>query len=215
MEVTLNPSGRTERLPDEVIALAQAAQSGMMDASELQCLAATLALYPWGRQQEEVVVEIGAFKGATTVFMAKVLRTLGRRVPILSIDPFERATPDDVNPQGVQAAYLQNVRVAGFEDLCLPLAAFSQHAAAVVPNRIAVLIVDGSHHYDAVKSDLALYGRKVLPDGLMFVDDYTPAYPGVMAAVDEYFGPDAPFDLLHKSYFVIAQRRHGPGGGDR
>jgi hypothetical protein len=208
--VTLSLSDRIATLPEEVVTLARAAHSGMMDASELECLAATLAHYPWGRRQEELVVEIGAFQGTTTVFMAKVLRALGHRVPVLSIDPFERATPDAVNPRGVQSAYLEHVRAAGLEDLCLPLLAFSEHAAAVVPNRVGVLIVDGSHHYPAVKSDLNLFCPKVLPEGLVFVDDYTSAYPGVMAAVDEYFTPDAPFEVLHQSYFVIAQRRRGP-----
>ena len=214
MEVTFSPSGEKVSVPEEVAGLANAAATGMMDAYELLCLGASLALCPWGREPDAIVVEIGAFEGTTTVFMAKVLRALGRRVPVLSIDPFERATPDSLNPQGVQSAYLRNVREAGFENQCLPLLAFSQHAAAVVPNRIGVLVVDGSHHYEAVKSDLLLYGRKVPPGGMIFVDDYGPAYAGVMTAVDEYFNADAPFDVLHKAHFVVARRRGG-GGGNR
>ena len=212
MEVTFTPAGQTVILPDEVAAWANSAATGMMDAGELQCLAASLALYPWDRDPDAIVVEIGAFEGTTTVFMARVLRALGRPVTILSIDPFERATADALNPQGVESAYLRNVREAGFEDLCLPLLAFSQPAAAVVPNRVGVLVVDGSHHYEAIKSDLSLYGRKLLPGGVMFVDDYGVAYPDVMRAVDEYFHADAPFNVLHKAHFVIARRHEGPGG---
>lgn len=206
MQVVFASSGLAVDLSEEVVSWASAAGSGMMDAGELLHLAATLALFPWGRHGDAVAVEIGAFEGATTVFMARVLRALGTRAPVLSIDPFERAAPDELNPQGVYSGYMRNVRDAGFEDQCLPLVAFSEHAAAVVPERVGILVVDGSHHYAAVKKDLELFGPKVLPGGLVFVDDYVPAYAGVMRAADESFGPGGPFEVLHKSYFVVARR---------
>jgi hypothetical protein len=146
--------------------------------------------------------------GQTTVFMAQVLRLLGRRVPILSIDPFERAQPDALNPQGIYSAYLNAIQANQLADLCFPLVAFSQDAAPVVPDRIGVLVVDGGHYYPTVSKDLELYAAKLLPGGFMFIDDYGPAYPDVVRAVDEYFTPDAPLTILHQTYFVIAQRRH-------
>jgi hypothetical protein len=204
MKLALTPSGRVVDLPDQAQRLAETYRSKMMDAAELLHLAATLSLYPW--DERAIVVEIGAYTGQTTVFMAQVLQLLKKRVPILSIDPFERAQPDPLNPQGVYAAYLENMRKHKVENLCLPLVAFSQYAAAVVPERIGVLIVDGSHHYPIVSQDLALYTIKVLPGGLVFLDDYVPAYPGVMRAADEYLTPERSFRILHKTYFVIAQR---------
>jgi hypothetical protein len=37
--------------------------------------------------------------------------------------------------------------------MCLPLAAFSGNAAAVVPEKIGVLVVDGGHLYPVVRDD--------------------------------------------------------------
>jgi hypothetical protein len=183
----------------------------MMDANELLHLGATLASYAW--DDLAIVVEIGAYVGRTTVFMAQVLRLLGLRIPILGIDPFERALPDALNPRGIYAEYLNTVQTHQLTDVCLPLVAFSQDAAAVVPDRIGVLVVDGGHHYPSIARDLDLYAPKLLPGGFAFIDDYGAAYPDVVRAVDEYFTPEAPFSVLHRSYFVIA-RRHGDTRGE-
>jgi cephalosporin hydroxylase len=207
VDIAFNRSGLSIHLADEVAAWADTFKSTMMDASELAHLAATLAAYPW--HAEGIVVEIGAYHGSTSVFMAKVLQRLGHRVPVLSVDPFERAAPDRLNPRGLYAAYLRTVRDHDLEDVCLPLVAFSRDAAPVVPATIGVLVVDGGHHYPTVSQDLRLYAPKVLPGGLIFVDDYVDAYPGVMRAVDEYFVDARPFSIVHKSYFVVAQRRRG------
>jgi cephalosporin hydroxylase len=203
MRLKLTPSEHWVDLPDAMHELAEEYRSEMMDSGELLHLAGTLALYPWS--SEAIVVEIGAYVGRTTVFMAKALQLLGKQAPILSIDPFERAVPDELNPQGIYSAYLKNTQLHGVENTCLPLIAFSEQAAPVVPEKIGVLIVDSAHHYPAVRKDLELYAPKMLPGGLIFIDDYIPAYPGVMRAVEEYFVPGRPFDILHKTYFVVAQ----------
>lgn len=205
MDITFNQSRQSVHLPDEVARWAATFGSGMMDAGDLAYLAATLAACPW--DGKGIVVEIGAYRGSTSVFMAKVLQRFGHRVPILSIDPFERVAPDPTNPQGVYAAYLETIRRHKLEDVCLPLVAFSQHAVAVVPDTVGVLVVDGGHQYPVVSQDLHLYAPKVLPGGLIFIDDYVAAFPDVMRAVDEYFVNTRPFAILHKDYFIVAQRR--------
>lgn len=205
MDILFNLTQETVSLPDTVSDLAAQFASSMMDAAELTYLAALLAIAPWDRSA--IVVEIGTYIGQTAVYMAQVLRVLGhRRVPILSIDPFERAQPDPLNPQGQYSAYLENILRYHVDDVCFPLVAFSEQAAPVVPNNIGLLIIDGSHRYPDVQKDLALYCPKVIPDGLVFIDDYVEAYPGVRQAVDEYMTPDRPFRVIHRSWFVIARR---------
>ncbi len=204
MERTFSETGRAINLPDTLLALAEEFGSGMMDADELLYLSAALAAFSWNA--EAIVVEIGAYIGRTTAFIAKVLQLLGKRVPILSIDAFERVHPDAFNPQGQYATYLETIRANQCEDVCLSLSAFSQDAAPVVAEKIGVLVVDGGHSYLVVKQDLALYGVKVLPGGFIFIDDYSPVYPDVIHAVDEYFVPGCSFTIVHKSYFVVAQR---------
>jgi cephalosporin hydroxylase len=204
MDIVFNQTGRGVHLSDTVIEWAGVFASSMMDAGELTYLAAALSVCRWDRHG--IVVEIGAYRGATSVFMAKVLQSFGHRVPILSIDPFERVTPDAMNPRGAYAAYLKAIRRHHVEDVCLPLVAFSKDASPVVPDAIGVLVVDGDHKYPPVRGDLEHYAPKVLPGGFVFVDDYSAAFPGVVRAVDEYFVDGRPFTIVHKSYFVVAQR---------
>lgn len=197
-------SGMAVDLPPSVEALAEEHATSMLDAGELFHLAGALALMP-ARGETGLVVEIGAYRGRTTVFMARVLRELRRRAVVLSVDPFEGARRDALNPKGSLGAWQKAVRAAGVEDTCLPLVATSRNAAAAVPAGIGVLVVDGDHRYESVQGDLELYGPKLLPGGLFFVDDYAAPYTGVVRAVDEYFARPG-FTVLHRTHFVVAEK---------
>lgn len=209
MDLTFSPSGFVATIPDAAEKRASEYSSGMMDEAELSCLAGVALAYLWS--PAALVVEIGSFEGATAAFLAETLQDAGHENPIVSIDPFERAPTSPGNPDGSYEKYLQNMRDRGLEDRCLPLVGFSQHAAAAVPDRIGLLIVDGNHEYESVERDLALYAPKVLPGGFIFLDDYTEEYPGVVRAVDEFVVGNPGFLLLHQDYFVILQRSE-PGG---
>jgi hypothetical protein len=204
MELAFEQSGKAVVLGDRIVEWSKEYESSMLDAYELLNLAAVLTAFPWNNN--EFVLEIGAYRGTTTVFMAKVLESLGNRSPILSIDPFERYQPSPLNPQGDYSAYVANVVKNHLDDICLPLAAFSGNAAPVVASNIGVLVIDGDHLYPAVSRDLSLYSPKIVEGGYVFIDDYGPAYPGVVEAVDEFFVNNPEFLIHAKSYFVIAER---------
>ncbi|MEA2588640.1 MAG: hypothetical protein QOH66_1567 [Actinomycetota bacterium] len=180
----------------------------MMDAGELLLLAAALASSP---APPGIVVEIGTYTGDSAVFMGRVLRLLGRDIPILSIDAFDWIQPDPRNPQGMYASYREKVRSHHLERNCMVLSAFSDAAAAIVPDRIGLLIVDGGHAYEVARKDLLLYSPKVLPMGYLFVDDYGPAYPEVVRAVNEFLEHHPEFTAVHRSHFLIAQRMPSEG----
>jgi predicted O-methyltransferase YrrM len=208
MLLTFDPSLIIVELPTSIYKLAEQHASGMLDSNQLAYIGAALAIAPLA--SDAIIVEIGAYQGNTSVYMARVLKLLGKTTKILCIDPFERFKPDKLNPQGSYQKFLETVRKAGFEDTCLPLISFSAEAAPLVPDRIAVLIIDGSHHYEFVRRDLELYAPKVLPGGVIFMDDYSPQYyPGVVRSADEYFTSGCPFTVLQKTYFLIAQRQPG------
>ena len=204
MNLEFNQSRQVVYLSDEIAEWTTMFGSNMMDSGELAYLAATLAAYPW--DGKGIVVEIGAYRGSTSVFMAKVLQHFGHRVPILSIDPFERVARSPTNPQGKYAAYLKTVRKHKMEDVCLPLVALSKDAALVVPATVGVLVVDGGHEHAVVSQDLRDYVPKILPGGFILIDDYE-TYAEVTRAVDEYFMNAPEFTIVHRSYFVVGQRR--------
>jgi predicted O-methyltransferase YrrM len=203
MQVTFNMSGHVISLPDNVVDLAKKFSSNMMDEHELLALAAACTLAP--ANEYTIAVEIGTYLGNTAVFLAKVLRELGRYMPVLSIDAFHRVQSDPLNPQGILSEYLHNIRENGVEDVCMPLLALSADAARVVPAAIGLLIIDGGHSYEVARADLELYTPKIQQGGIFFMDDYGSAYPDVVRAVDRFFlSPSCRFRILHQSYFIIA-----------
>ena len=204
MEFRFQQSGRTVEIDDQIVEWAEAYQSSMLDVHELTNLAAALTAFPW--KDNEFAVEIGAYLGRTTVFMAKVLGRLGKVVSILSIDPFERFQPNSLNPQGDYFAYVANIVANHVENVCLPLAAFSFHAADVIADNVGVLVIDGDHSYSSASKDLRLFAPKVRPGGFIFIDDYGSAYPGVVQAVDEFLAENPNFILHAKNYFVVVER---------
>jgi hypothetical protein len=213
MDIVFQQSGLTSKLDDQIVEWAKAYESSMLDASELLHLAAVLSAFP--RTAESFLIEIGAYLGTTTVFLAKTLERLGKTVPILSIDPFDRFQPGPLNPQGNYSAYLSNVVQNGFGHVCMALSAFSFDAATVVSNTAGVLVLDGDHHYSSVSRDLSLYLPKIAVGGFLFIDDYGPYYPDVVRAVDEVFSDNDEFKIHAKSYFVIAERVRKPGKAAR
>jgi hypothetical protein len=86
------------------------------------------------------------------------------------------------------------------------LTGLSHSTVDLVPDRIGVLVVDGSHSYETVRGDIQRYAPKVIPGGVVFLDDYSPTFPGVVRAVDEFLGGSGEFEILHKTRNVLARR---------
>jgi hypothetical protein len=63
----------------------------------------------------------------------------------------------------------------------------SQDAAQLVPNGLDLVYIDANHAYEGVKSDIESWYPKVRSGGIISGDDYH-YYPGVVQAVDEFFG---------------------------
>lgn len=200
-KVRFGPRSCEVLVPAQVREWIERSVSDMLDATELEAIAAALASFPWSNG--EIVVEIGAYLGTTTVMMAKVLETLGRSAKILSIDPFERSEPENLNARGDYGRYIEAIRACAVEDRCFALAAFSADVACIVPNHVGLLSIDGSHRYPAIQSDLALYCPKVVSGGFIYIDDYKPAYPDVIRAVDEYLADHPELEVEAKEHYVV------------
>lgn len=206
MEIVFNQSGLTTVFEQQIVDLAKVAESTMIDAVELLHLAASVQAAKL--LEPDIIVEIGALDGKTTVFLHQILNLLGDEItPILSIDPFDRCTPGEMNPAGIYQRYLDNTLKANAADRCMPLVAFSQNAYKFVGDNIGLLMIDGCHHYEAIVNDLRLYSNKVRSGGILFIDDYDPqVFPDVCRAVDEFMIDRSDYQILHKSWFVIAQK---------
>jgi hypothetical protein len=74
--------------------------------------------------------------------------------------------------------------------------------AAKVVGRCHGVMIDGSHHYEDVAQDIALWRPHMMPGGILAGDDWSETdFPGVCRAVREAFG-DGGFEARGTTWLV-------------
>lgn len=148
-----------------------------------------------------MIIEVGAWKGQSTIHMAKAIQSLGLDCHITTVDTWLGALEfvdaggnrDLMMKNGYPQVYYQflsNVVRSGVQEFITPLPTTSLIAADwfAKNSTIADLIyIDASHEYRDVLLDLEGYWPLVRDGGLLFGDDYIGSWPGVVDAVDEFF----------------------------
>lgn len=121
------------------------------------------------------VVEIGSFRGRSTMVIASALAD---DVELIAIDPH---AGNDRGPQeiaGYQSAaatdhevFLANLDHAGVADRVRHVRAFSGAAHDQVTGSLAMLYVDGAHRYAPARADIREWGSRVEDDGTLLIHD--------------------------------------------
>lgn len=131
--------------------------------------AATLYRLARGCTGRGVIVEIGSFKGRSTIALGMGSRA-GAEVPIFAIDPHRGPSYE---------AFLANISAAGIEHLVTQVRQPSQAAlTAIGEHPIELLFIDGNHTYDMVLQDFALFVPRVVEDGWVLMHDTITSFPG-------------------------------------
>ena len=133
------------------------------------------------------IVEIGSFKGRSTVMLAKVAShySLG---PIVSIDPHNSPELFDLkaNPQASSYTdFLHSLASAGVTD---HVEVHVSCSAAVAPSwtrPIRFLWIDGDHSYEGAKTDLDGFLPHLVPGGIVAFHDALNAFPGPIRVFTE------------------------------
>lgn len=154
-------------------------------------------------------VELGCYKGDTSLLLAEVLRDFNTKPVEKTVENFvkklwiydsfeglpEKSTADDsvlgqdfksgellVTKREVKERFLR----AGLPVPIIKKAWFNELTEVDLPGKIAFAFLDGDF-YESIKVSLKLVEDKVARDGVVLVHDYSnPALPGVMKAVDEW-----------------------------
>ncbi|MEE9394858.1 MAG: class I SAM-dependent methyltransferase [Planctomycetota bacterium] len=155
------------------------------------------------------VLEIGCFKGCSTVFLAMACRDKG----------FEEITTIDLftgTPSWGQTFDTLEEATRRFEDYGLgsfirTVRTDSQAFSWQGP--LAMLHVDGDHSYEAVKKDFARYLPHLAPGGIIVADDYDSGHEGVIQAVHELLASNPDLTIVginnHRQYYgSICLRRN-------
>jgi predicted O-methyltransferase YrrM len=112
-----------------------------------------------------VIVEIGSYKGKSTIWLAKGSQA-GHRVKVYAIDPHER-------DRWTFGEFKKNIFEAGIADLVVPLVATSKRAALDFADPVEMIFIDGDHQYESVQRDFELWFPKVIEGGVMAFHDTT------------------------------------------
>src|SRR5207249_1604325 len=101
-----------------------------------------------------VIVEIGSWKGKSTIWLASGSRR-GAGVPVYAIDP-HTAESDNLATQSAVptfAEFTHNIRQAGVADLVVALVTTSAEAARDFERPVELIFIDGAHDYASVALD--------------------------------------------------------------
>ena len=115
-----------------------------------------------------VIVEIGSWKGRSTILLAKGSKA-GQRVRIYAIDPHEGSAEDE--RLNTFDEFKKNIANAQVEDIVVPIVKTSEEAANDFLEPCALIFVDGSHKLSSVKQDFVLWYPKLIEGGVIAFHD--------------------------------------------
>jgi predicted O-methyltransferase YrrM len=139
--------------------------AGMLTFAEVDCL------YRLGQfdQQQGVIVEIGSWKGKSTVALARGAAKVHAE-KIYAIDP-HRILPEEGYFEDTEAAFLANIKQGGVEGQVVPMVMTSEQAARGWNKPIRLLWIDGDHRYESAKLDFTLWEPHLVQGGILAMHD--------------------------------------------
>lgn len=144
---------------------------GWLSPDQAERLAARAAAVP----AAATIVEIGSFRGRSTIVLA---RSAPPDAQIVAIDPHaggdrgpQEIAADAVRGDADHAAFAANLQRAGVADRVRHVRRASQAAVGEVSGEIDLLYVDGAHRFIPALQDLVRWGARVRPGGAMLVHD--------------------------------------------
>jgi beta-1,4-mannosyl-glycoprotein beta-1,4-N-acetylglucosaminyltransferase len=130
----------------------------------------------------DVIVEIGAFMGKSTVYMAEKIKSSNKKINFYSIDSFVGEPTE--NTDNLYESYLSNLEINEVSHYVKTLKMTSQEALSKFKNKtIKFIFIDGSHKHEDVKADILGFLPKMKDESIMAGHDYH----YVKMAVNEVF----------------------------
>ncbi len=142
-------------------------------------------------------VEMGCYKGDTSLLLADIIRNVGKKLWIYdSFEGLPEKSEADESVLGInfksgellvtKREVKQRFLKAGLPVPVIKKAWFSDLTLEDLPEQIAFAFLDGDF-YESIRDSIKLVVPRMSEDGVMIVHDYTnPALPGVKKAVDEW-----------------------------
>jgi predicted O-methyltransferase YrrM len=130
------------------------------------------------------VVEIGSWKGRSTIALAAGIVTRPASGTVIAVDPHrDGAAHRLLGEENTFDQFLANIERAGMSEVVHPIKATSECARGQVPDQsVHMLFVDGSHRYEDVSNDIDIWESALCPAARVAFHDAISA-PGVVATL--------------------------------
>lgn len=167
------------------------------------------------------IIELGTWKGASAIHMAKLCREFGIDAQILCVDNFigfpsfyfqkEKAHEDFKLKGGFPRLYwtfMRNVVDHGVQDMITPLVQQTAHAARICAAknvRADLIYVDGDHSYEGCSRDLQDFAPILAHGGVFLCDDYK--WEGAGRAIDEFIARTGCAHVIMGNKALLSPRR--------
>ena len=182
---------------------------GYLVENEARFLGVLAALVP----AKGAIVEIGSFRGRSTVMLAKVASHYGLG-PIVAIDPHNSPI---LLPSGGDASsfddFRSSIRSAGIEQHVEPRVAYSKDVSPSWNRPIRLLWIDGDHSYGGAKADYDGFLPHVVPNGVIALHDSLSTFDGpIRVFVEEMLRSDrfGPAGFVHSIAWSQFRPADGP-----
>jgi predicted O-methyltransferase YrrM len=164
-----------------------------------------------------VIVEIGSFKGKSTIWLAAGAQD-GAGVRVYAVDPHQ-GCPDLYERYGDKIwtfpEFELNVERAGVGELVTPIVATSEAAAAEFSEPIELLFIDAMHDVESVRGDLAAWTPKVVEGGVVALHDTGRGQQPLIVAADTLYAARGFRDARFVDTISYARKTSHPNAYDR
>ena len=166
---------------------------GFLGENEIRFLGVLAACTP----AEGAIVEIGSFKGKSTVLLATMAKKYGLG-PVVAIDPHQGLSylgPEAPQQSPTFDEFLGNVKAAGLDANVEVQRAYSRDVAKKWSRPIRLLWIDGDHSYKGCKEDFDLFSPFLAEGAVVAFHDALNAVEGPIRVFTELvlssdsFGP--------------------------
>ncbi len=153
----------------------------------------------------QAIVEIGSWKGKSTVWLAKGTEA-GQRNKVRSVDSHSESKAHiSEGETNTYPAFINNLTKAGVQDIVVPLVKTSAEALKRWREGIGLLWIDAIHEYEDVKRDFLSWEPHLLPGARVAFHDCDQAGPAQV--VEEYINHSSDFTIVrHVDTIVVAEK---------
>lgn len=155
------------------------------------------------RESSGAIVEVGSWKGKSTIAMA--LANPNRK--IYAVDPFTGSQEHEYladEPVDTYSEFLSNIQKYNVHKQITTLRMTSQDAVNEVSDSVSMIFIDGSHEYDDVKLDFDIWFPRLTPGGVILFHDSK--WQGVKRVLWEDFYTQkciGPIDRVEDTTFAL------------